>query len=252
MKHWKLSRDMGQNKCVCTCCRNFLFGVNEILAVLWKGYENLKNDPSIVISSSTEEDDITQDWFVKVQRIWDSRNLATCICLNQSVPHHQYADRTFKKAKGRKSPTIDFCFRDWNTANSYFGAECKNLHALEPKKIRRYVETGVSNYTSGRYGPVGPDCCSNGHRVPADDIDRAIISSWNELVDRRRDWLRLSNKTGDQLADYRIRDLKRLAREYGHLRVMPYALLIRVLDHVEVRTDGKLSVIFLAGIRMDR
>lgn len=107
-------------------------------------------------------------------------------------------------------------------------------------------------YKAGRYGPVGPDCCSNGHRIPTDDIDRAIISSWNELVDRRRDWLRLSNKTGDQLMDYRIRDLKRQIRKYGHLRVMAYNLLIRVLDHVEVSTDGKLSVIFLAGIRLDR
>lgn len=107
-------------------------------------------------------------------------------------------------------------------------------------------------YKAGRYGPVGPDCCSNGHRVPADDIDCVIISSWNELVDRRRDLLRSTGKTGDQLTDYRIRDLKRQVRKYGHLRVMAYNLLIRVLDHVEVRTDGKLSVIFLAGIRLDR
>lgn len=127
-------------------------GVAEILAVLWKGYQELKGDPEIMITSSTEEDDITQEWFVKIQRIWDSRNRATCVCLNQLIPHHQYADRTFKKAKGRKSPTIDFCFRDWSTSNSYFGAECKNLYALEPKRIRRYVETGVCNYTSGRYG----------------------------------------------------------------------------------------------------
>ncbi|WP_326975237.1 hypothetical protein [Caproicibacter sp. BJN0012] len=127
-------------------------GVNEILAVLWMGYEELRKDPSTVISVSTEEDDITQDWFVKIQRIWDARNRATCICLNQLVPHHQYADSTFKKAKGRKSPTIDFCFRDWDTANSYFGAECKNLYTLNLPKIKRYIETGICNFTSGRYG----------------------------------------------------------------------------------------------------
>jgi hypothetical protein len=127
-------------------------GVNEILAVLWQGYGALIKDSTVVITASTEEDDITQDWFVKVQLIWDSRNRATCISLNQVVPHHQYADRTFKKAKGKKSPTIDFCFRDWDTANSYFGAECKNLYDNKPDKIKRYIETGVCNYTSGRYG----------------------------------------------------------------------------------------------------
>jgi hypothetical protein len=82
-------------------------------------------------------------------------------------------------------------------------------------------------------------------------MERLIVRSWNELTDRRRDLLRPTNKTGDELADYRIRDLKRQVQEYRHLRVMPYALLIRVLDHVEIRADGKLSVIFLAGIRID-
>ena len=57
-----------------------------------------------------------------------------------------------KKSKGKKSPTIDFCFKDWSTSNSYFGAEAKNLYNNRPEKIKRYVETGVNNYISGRYG----------------------------------------------------------------------------------------------------
>ena len=146
-------------------------GVNEILAVLWKGYEELKKDPTIRISSSSEEDDITQDWFTKIQRIWDSRNRATCICLNHLTPHHQWGDHIFKKAKGRKSPTIDFCFRDWGTENSYFGAECKNLYKLKPKRIERYVETGVCNYTSGRYGSQSSQCSIIGYVLSGDISD---------------------------------------------------------------------------------
>ncbi|WP_455596781.1 hypothetical protein [Cloacibacillus porcorum] len=146
-------------------------GVNEILAVLWKGYDDLKKDPSVIITISSEEDDITQDWFVKVQRIWDSRNRATCICLNQVVPHHQWGDRTLKKAKGRKSPTIDFCFRDWDTANSYFGAECKNLYEQEPKRIERYIDTGVCNYTSGRYGSQSSQASIIGYVLSGDIVD---------------------------------------------------------------------------------
>ena len=127
-------------------------GVNEILAVLWMGYWALKSDPLICIATTTEEDDITCEWFVKIQRIWDSRNRATCVCLNLLTPHHQYPDNTLKRAKGKKAPTIDFCFRDWSTTNSYFGAECKNLYANRPEKINRYIQTGVLNYTGGKYG----------------------------------------------------------------------------------------------------
>jgi hypothetical protein len=57
-----------------------------------------------------------------------------------------------KKKKGKKSPTIDFCFKDWSTTNSYFGAEAKNLYESKPDKIKRYIDTGIKNYTIGRYG----------------------------------------------------------------------------------------------------
>lgn len=57
-----------------------------------------------------------------------------------------------RKRRGSKSPTIDFCFKDWSTGNSYFGAEAKNLYESRPDKITRYVSTGVNNYTTGRYG----------------------------------------------------------------------------------------------------
>lgn len=126
-------------------------GVNEILDVFWKGYSELKRDPLCTISLSSEEDDITQKWYEKIMSIWDSRNRATSITLNGLCPYHQYADNTMKKRKGSKSPTIDFCFKEWST-NSYFGAEAKNLYENRHDKIERYVSTGVDNYTKGRYG----------------------------------------------------------------------------------------------------
>lgn len=127
-------------------------GVNEILDVFWKGYQELKYDSSFVVNSSSEEDDITQKWYEKILDIWDSRNRATSIALNGLRPIHQYGDNTMKKRKGSKAPTIDFCFKDWSTDNSYFGAEAKNLYESRPDKIKRYVSTGVDNYTTGRYG----------------------------------------------------------------------------------------------------
>ena len=127
-------------------------GVNEIIDVFWKGYCGLKSDASFVVNVSTEEDDITQKWYEKIVGIWDSRNRATSIALNGLCPIHQYADNTMKKRRGSKSPTIDFCFKDWSTDNSYFGAEAKNLYKSRSDKITRYVSTGVNNYTTGRYG----------------------------------------------------------------------------------------------------
>lgn len=127
-------------------------GVNEILDVFWKGYQDLKSDASFVVNASSEEDDITQKWCEKIVGIWDSRNRTTSIALNDLRPFHQYADKTMKKKNGAKAPTIDFCFKDWSTDNSYFGAEAKNLYESRSDKIKRYVSTGVDNYTNGKYG----------------------------------------------------------------------------------------------------
>ena len=127
-------------------------GVNEILDAFWKGYQELKNDTTFIVDSSAEEDVITQKWYEKILGIWDSRNRATSIALNGLRPIHQYGDNTMKKRKGAKAPTIDFCFKDWSTDNSYFGAEAKNLYESRPDKIERYVSTGVDNYTTGKYG----------------------------------------------------------------------------------------------------
>lgn len=126
-------------------------GVNEILLILWQGYYDLIADISITITENAEEDDITQEWYGKVSQRWSSENRATSLRINSIGPVHQYQDSTLRKDRGYK-PTIDFCFRDWDTSNSYFGAECKNLYDHKKDKIKRYVETGVNNYTSGRYG----------------------------------------------------------------------------------------------------
>lgn len=126
-------------------------GVNEILLTLWQGYHDLIADTSVTITENAEEDDITQEWYGKISQRWSSENRATSLRINSIGPVHQYQDSTLRKDRGYK-PTIDFCFRDWDTSNSYFGAECKNLYDHKKDKIKRYVETGVNNYTSGRYG----------------------------------------------------------------------------------------------------
>lgn len=153
-------------------------GVNEILDVLWQAYHALINDPSVKIDETTNEDDITQLWFAKVLLLWDGRNRATSVTLNRLIPMHQYADTTMRTRPGTKAPTIDFCFKDWSTTNSYFGAEAKNLYKDKADKIKRYVETGVKNYTSGRYGSQSSESSIIGYvlsgRIP-DIVDKLRI-----------------------------------------------------------------------------
>lgn len=146
-------------------------GVNEILAVLWQGYHDLKDDSSVAITLTSEEDEITQEWFVKILHIWDSRNRATAVVLNGLTPIHQYGDNTMKKRKGVKAPTIDFCFKDWKTTNSYFGAEAKNLYDKKPDVVKRYVDTGIGNYVSGRYGSQSSEASVIGYILSGEISD---------------------------------------------------------------------------------
>jgi len=146
-------------------------GVNEILGVFWKGYFELKKDSSFVVNVTSEEDDITQKWYEKILEIWDSRNRTTSIVLNGLHPIHQYADNTMKKKKGVKAPTIDFCFKDWSTSNSYFGAEAKNLYENRADKINRYVSTGVDNYVTGRYGSQSSESSIIGYVLSGKIVD---------------------------------------------------------------------------------
>ena len=143
-------------------------GINEILDLFWKRYYDLKKDCSIAITAEWEEDDITQEWYQKLVRRWDERNRAACVILNRLVPYHQYSDNTLKKRKGCKAPIIDFCFKEWGSANSYFGAECKNLYGNQQDKIRRYVETGIYNYTSGKYGSQSSESSVIGYVLSGD------------------------------------------------------------------------------------
>ena len=48
----------------------------------------------------------------------------------------------------------------------------------------------------------------------------------------------------DPLTRYRAVEMARLLEERGRIRVFDYDLTQKVLDHIEVTADGKLTVIF--------
>ena len=51
---------------------------------------------------------------------------------------------------------------------------------------------------------------------------------------------------------YRIRDLQNLIQQYGQLSSLPYALLLRILERIEVAGDGKISVFLLGAFNRNR
>lgn len=154
-------------------------GVNEILLTLWQGYYDLLSDARIIITESTPEDDITQEWYGKIYLRWTSENRAAILQINNIGPVHQHQDSTFTKGYGKKN-TIDFCFRDWDTSNSYFGAECKNLYHKRKDKIKRYVDTGVKHYISGKYGSQSSESSIVGY-VLSGEISEIVAELISEI-----------------------------------------------------------------------
>ena len=123
-------------------------GVVEILSVLWDGYHSLRKDN--IITQEMDENEITEEWFLRVNEIWHNENRALRLSI-KIAPSLQHEDRTKAKPVGQP-PTIDFCFRSWEIRDSYYGIECKNLYEANSKYIKRYVQTGIDNYICGRYG----------------------------------------------------------------------------------------------------
>ena len=121
-------------------------------------------------------------------------------------------------------------------------------HILVFRESFRQVDYGqkywtCKNFRAGRYRPVGPEACPNGSRIYQESMDRALVKAWNEPVGNRKC---PSPEVNSRLVRYRQARLKALLEEHGSIEAMPYDLILKVLDHVEVHTDY-LEVVFLAG-----
>ena len=97
-------------------------------------------------TATTNEDSITEEWYVHILLRWKESPLMSCI------PVHQKGDATKAKSRG-KPPTVDFCFRDGFDSRSYFGVECKLLDESEKKYLKAYLHDteGIGRFLSGRY-----------------------------------------------------------------------------------------------------
>ena len=79
-----------------------------------------------------------------------------------------------------------------------------------------------------------------------DVAKQSLVTAWNELIGQL---YQLDLESDSKLILYRRNRLKVLLKEHGQIEVMPYDLLLKVLDHIEAH-DDYLTVVFLAGIRI--
>ncbi len=136
---------------------------------------------------------------------------------------------------------------------------CKECgHTFLLRKSKRKEDYGkkywiCSNFKAGRYKPVGEDTSRNGQRIYAEIAEKEFIKAWNQLVDDKESFLPKRQQTingDDTLAAYRAKELVCMIEEVGCIETMPYELMLKTLDHIEIGLNGKPVVVFLAGTRI--
>jgi hypothetical protein len=81
----------------------------------------------------------------------------------------------------------------------------------------------------------------------------AFVKAYNQMISNREDYLPVlerAMKGEDLLTRYRAKELIDLMKSGQKLNKFDYELSLKILDHIEVTLDGKLIVIFLAGIKV--
>ena len=98
-----------------------------------------------------------------------------------------------------------------------------------------------------RKPPVERSMLCTDIQVPVKAPEAAFIAAWNTLV---REKAKIRAGGDSALAKYRASELMGLLESTGEIHAFDYALSVRVLDCIEVWPGGKLTVSFLAGIRI--
>jgi hypothetical protein len=91
-------------------------------------------------------------------------------------------------------------------------------------------------------------------QIPADAPEKAFVKAWNLIVSHRlryaASFRRIAAVSKDMLVRYRANEMIRLLSEVGRIEAFDYELSLKVLDHIEVTPDGKLTVTFFTGTKI--
>ncbi len=91
-------------------------------------------------------------------------------------------------------------------------------------------------------------------KISVDTPEKAFVRAWNLVVSKKLQYgaalCRKAETAGNALTRYRAKEMLRLVDEVGKLTAFDYYFSLKVLDHMELMPDGKLAVVFLAGVRV--
>lgn len=120
-------------------------GIRQLLQLMCDAYHDLLE--SDYVKTNTPENEITEQWYIYILAQW--RRIPSFSV--KITPIHQKEDPT-KGKRGKRFPTIDFCFRADYFPESYFGAECKLLDEGNRRHLLEYAsKNGIGRFIDGRY-----------------------------------------------------------------------------------------------------
>ena len=98
------------------------------------------------------------------------------------------------------------------------------------------------------------DNCSVDSRVQLGRPEQVFKQAWNLMVSKKPMYQASLKQRAvlseDALVRYRSEELSRLIDEVGRIPEFDYLLSLKVLDRMELQPNGKLSTVFLAGVRI--
>lgn len=147
----------------------------------------------------------------------------------QPSPEHPFTGRIYCGVCGRT--VVQSSFRSGGTFNTWWRCSTKVTRLVKPDDIPH-----------------------DDSRITIDRPMKVFVQAWNLLISKRQQYeprlKRISETAESKLARYHASEMLRLMDEVGKLSSFDYALSLRVLDHAELQLKGKLSMIFLPGIRI--
>ena len=120
-------------------------GINKLLVLMVDAYKDLLKRG--FVKEDSQENSITEEWAICIYSQWEKKSHSLPF---KVIPLHQKEDAS-KGKKGKRFPTIDFCFRDRFFPEQYFGVECKLLDQGCKEHYRAYVSDGINRFLDGRY-----------------------------------------------------------------------------------------------------
>ena len=98
------------------------------------------------------------------------------------------------------------------------------------------------------------DNCVIDSRVRYGRPEQVFTQAWNLMVSKilmhQASLKQRAVTNEDALVRYRAGELSRLLDEVGHISEFDFLLSLKVLDRIELQPNGKLSAVFLAGVRI--